>query len=108
MLCSAGIADARQHVGDRISHAHALIRPCSAVSRTGLTEGDWLPASLSHARDQSRKCKLAEADSADAELSQECARSAAALTAIVLSHFELRLPLALLYHGLTRHRFSLL
>src|SRR5215467_2461359 len=66
-----------------------------------------LPRSLADARNHSRQRQLAEANPADAEASEECARAAAARAAIVLPHLELGLPLALLDHGFTGHRYSL-
>jgi hypothetical protein len=63
----------------------------------------WLPARLADAGDEPRQRQLAEADSANAELSEEGARTSAPAATIVLSDAELRLPLALLNHGLSRH-----
>src|SRR6478672_8352060 len=77
--------------------------PQFAVDSDGTHRNEWLPARLANARDIARECEVSEADSADAELSQKCARSSAPLTAVVLPHAELRLPLRLLYHGLSRH-----
>src|SRR6266480_1407646 len=74
---------------------------------SGTRRSEWLPACLADARDISRQRHLSETDSAEAELSQESAGSSAPAAAIVLPHRELRLPLALLYHGLTRHCVSL-
>src|SRR6266550_2567757 len=61
------------------------------------------PARLAHAGNHSRKRELTETDSAHAELSQKGARTSAPAAAVVLPDAELRLPLALLYHGLSRH-----
>src|SRR5436190_18870735 len=69
----------------------------------GRVENEWLPARLAHAGDVARQRQVSETDSADAEFSQERARSSAPPTPVVLTHSELRLPLALLHHGLTRH-----
>src|SRR4051812_47191708 len=80
------------------------IHPKSVVRSSGRTRrNEWLPAGLTNARDIARECKVPEADSADAELSEERTRSSAPSAAVVLTHSELRLPLALLYHGFTRH-----
>jgi hypothetical protein len=73
----------------------------------GTRRSEWLPAGLADARDVTRQRHLPETDSAESELSQESARSSAAPTPIVFAHGELRLALALLYHGLTRHLVSL-
>src|SRR5438876_1201635 len=83
-----------------------LIKSVSSFYRIplpGRVELKWLPARLAYTRDVTRERKISETDSADAELSQERARSSAPAAAIVLPHSELRLPLALLHHGLTRH-----
>src|SRR6476659_2798727 len=69
-----------------------------------LTAGSCqLPARLPHARDHPEQRQLAEADAAEAEAAQEGARAPAATTPVVLPDLELRLPLALLDHGLTSH-----
>src|SRR5688572_4163618 len=73
----------------------------------GTRRSEWLPAGLADARDVARERQVPETDPADAELSQESARPSAPSAPIVLSYEELRLPLALLYHGLTRHCVSL-
>ena len=70
--------------------------------------GTWhlvpvLAARLSHAGDHPGQRQLAEADAAETEAAQERTRPAATAAAIVLAHLELRLPLALLDHGLTSH-----
>ena len=78
VLRPAGVADAREHIGDRIGHAHVIRFPRSIVSNRsaqfacdwhGTRRNEWLPARLAHAGDVSRQRQLAEADSADAELS---------------------------------------
>jgi hypothetical protein len=69
----------------------------------GTRRSEWLPAGLADARDVTRQRHLPETDSAESELSQESAGSSAPAAAIVLPYLELRLPLALLYHGLSRH-----
>src|SRR3954469_7205375 len=80
------------------------IRPKSAVrSFRGTHRNEWLPARLADARDIARQRHLSETNSADAKLPQECAGSSAPSAAVVLTHAELRLPLALLHHGFTRH-----
>src|SRR5258705_3838361 len=80
------------------------IQPKSAVRSLSRTcRSEWLPARLADARDVSRQRHLSETDSAESELSQESAGSTAPPAAIVLPHLELRLPLALLYHGLSCH-----
>jgi hypothetical protein len=61
------------------------------------------PAGLSHAGYESRQRQLTEAYSADAEFSEEGARTSAPAAPVVLADAEFRLPLALLYHGLSRH-----
>src|SRR5450756_1756922 len=83
-----------------------LIKSSSSVLPypvAGTRRNEWLPACLADARDVARQRHLSETDSAEPELSQESARSSAPSAAIVLPHRELRLPLALLHHGLTRH-----
>src|SRR5512144_891705 len=65
-----------------------------------------LPGCLSHAGDHPLQRQLAEADTAEPEATQERARPAATAAAIVLPHRELRLPLALLDHGLTSHQLN--
>src|SRR5262249_814654 len=62
-----------------------------------------LPAGLANAGDETAQSELAEANTAEPELAQIRTRAAAALTAIVLPHRELRRPLRLLDHCLTRH-----
>src|SRR3954470_21308244 len=81
------------------------IHPSPAIrSQLGGTHrNEWLPARLADARDIARQRHLSETNSADAELPQECAGSSAPSAAVVLTHTELRLPLALLHHGFTRH-----
>src|ERR671918_614983 len=71
----------------------------SAIGSVMLMVVSLSPARLGDARDQPVQRQLAEADTADAELPNECARPAAALTAIVLPHGELGLAPALLDHG---------
>src|SRR5579862_1122800 len=93
VLRSACVADAGQHIGDRVGHRH--------------DKGPWLPARLANAGDETVQGQLAEADAAEAELAQKRARAAAALTAIVLSHRELWRPLGLLDHRFTCHQYSL-
>src|SRR6476469_64288 len=66
-----------------------------------------LPARLPHARDHAEQRQLPEADAAEPEPAEECPRASAPAAAIVLPDGELGLPLALLDHGLTRHRSSL-
>src|SRR6266571_7114990 len=73
----------------------------------GTHRNEWLPACLTDAGDVTRQRLLPETDSAEAELSQECAGSSASPATVMLSHLELRFPLALLYHGFTRHYKSL-
>src|SRR5688572_17286389 len=75
----------------------------SAIGSVMLMVVSLSPARLRDARDQPVQRQLTEADAADAELPNECARPAAALAAVVLPHLELRLALALLDHGFTRH-----
>src|SRR5438045_5171858 len=60
------------------------------AARVGRVENEWLPARLANARDVARECKVSEADSADAELSQERAGSPAPAATVVLPHPELR------------------
>src|SRR5215210_8625434 len=80
------------------------IQPKSAVRSLRRTcRSEWLPAGLADARDVSRERHLSETDSAEPELPQESARSPAPPATIVLPYLELRLPLALLYHGLSCH-----
>src|SRR4051812_17981171 len=62
-----------------------------------------LPARLAHAGDHPRQRQLAEANAAEPEATQKRARTAAPAAAVVLAYLELRLPLALLDHGLTSH-----
>src|ERR1700694_3512551 len=69
----------------------------------GTRRSEWLPARLANARDVARQRLLSETDSAQPELSQERAGSAAASTTVMLPHRELGFALALLHHGLTRH-----
>src|SRR5690348_7175433 len=76
------------------------------VGRYG-TFRNRLPACLSDAGDHARERQLPEADPAQSELPQVGTRAAAALAAVMLPHRELRLPLALLDHGLTSHRRTL-
>src|SRR6476646_5915625 len=64
---------------------------------------EWLPACLANARDIARQRHLSETDSAEAEFPQERSGSPAPSTTVVLPYGELRLPLALLHHGLTCH-----
>src|SRR5690349_8776376 len=66
-----------------------------------------LPARFAHAGDHPRERELAEANAAEAEATQVRARPAAASAAVVFPHLELRLPLALLDHGLTCHSILL-
>src|SRR5438105_11268832 len=73
----------------------------------GTCRNEWLPARLAHAGDVARQRQVSETNSADAELPQERARSSAPLTTIVLPYSKLRLPLALLHHGLPCHLQSL-
>src|SRR3984893_18352362 len=83
-----------------------LIKSSSSVPPypvAGTRGNEWLPARLADARDITRERLLSETDSAKPELPQESARSPAPPAAIVLAYGELRLPLALLYHGLTCH-----
>src|SRR5687767_3310258 len=75
----------------------------SAIGSVMLMVVALSPARLLDARDQPVQRQLAEADTADAELPNERAGPATALTAVVLAHHELRLALALLDHGFTRH-----
>src|SRR5438128_1545390 len=86
-----------------------LINSFSSFYRipSGRVEMNGLPARLADARDIARERKISEADSADAELSQESTGPAASAAAVVLPDAELRLPLALLYHGFSRHQPSL-
>src|ERR1700681_1133810 len=84
-----------------------LIPTVSGSRRSWTRRSEWLPTSLADARDVARQRLLSETDSAEPEFPEESARSPAPSTTIVLTHGELRLPLALLYHGLTRHFVSL-
>src|SRR3954470_23789284 len=81
-------------IGRRLEAWAYSRRPSAAGSAPAL------PACLSDARNHPRQGQLPEADSAQAEPAQERARPAAPAAAIVLPHGELRLPLALLDHGL--------
>mgnify|MGYP001551602319 CR=1 FL=1 len=49
-----------------------------------------LPARLDDAWNRTRECKAAEAESADTELAQKRARTAAELAAVMLAGLELR------------------
>src|SRR5438067_6122869 len=73
------VADAGQEVGDRIRHRH---------------RGD-LPARLRYARDHALRRDLAQADPAQPELAEVCARAAAALAAVVGARLVLRRALLL-------------
>ena len=109
VLRPAGVADARQHIGDRIGHAHEMIflsypyreSAVSVGTRVEVTDGYQLalrtPGIIPDSASSRKQIRQS------AELSQERARSAAPAAAVVLPHLELRLPLALLHHGLTRH-----
>src|SRR5579862_1970268 len=89
VLRSAGIADASEHIGDRVGHRHDKVHD--------------LPARLADAGNETVESHIAEADAAEPKLAQERARATAALTAIVLPHGVLRCPFRLLNHRLTRH-----
>src|SRR5262245_29088317 len=65
------------------------------------------PARLDDARDLTRERQLAEADAAQAEITQEAARPPAAMAAGVGADLELRRPLPLLDDRLLGHPFSL-
>src|SRR5260221_1346398 len=111
VLRSAGVADARQHVGNRIGHAHEGFLLLSYPEGRGGSEcvlncgrPTDLPACLAYPRNHPQQCELTEADSAEAEPPHESARTSAPAAPIVLPHGELRLPLALLDHGLPSHR----
>src|SRR5450631_2334303 len=68
-----------------------------------------LPGCLPDSRNHPEQRQLAETDSAKTKAAQEGARAPTPTTAILDADLELRLPLALLDHGLTSHRsFSLL
>lgn len=64
-----------------------------------------LPARLAHTGNEPVERHIAEANTAEAKLSQKRARPAAALAAIVLPYRELRLPLAFLDHCFPSHSF---
>ena len=63
-----------------------------------------LPARLANPGDHSLEGQLAEADSAQSKPAEEGARTAAPATAVMNADLKLRLPLALLDHGLPSHR----
>ena len=62
-----------------------------------------LPAGFSNARDLALVSQLAEADTADTEITQVSVRTAADLAAVVLTSRELRSLLLLEYHCLLSH-----
>src|SRR4051812_46797293 len=62
-----------------------------------------LPRRLAHAGNHSRQRQLAETNTTETEAAQKRPRTAATTAAVMLTHGELRLPLALLDHGLTSH-----
>src|SRR6185295_6473988 len=66
------VADARQHVGDGITHAHCV----SPSGRPGL------PAGLDHARYVALEGELADLAAAEAELAERAARTTGQLAAI--------------------------
>src|SRR6185312_8411569 len=82
-------------IGSVMLMAWAWFRVRTSVAR--------LPARLPDAGNHSVQGQVAEANPAQAEFPQECARPTAALAAVVLPHRELRLALALFDHGLTSH-----
>src|SRR5580704_4339256 len=89
MLRAAGIADARQHIGDRVGHRHDKVLA--------------LPARLADAGYETVEGQLAEADAAEPEFAKERASATTALAAIVLPHRELRRPLGFFDHCFTSH-----
>ena len=64
-----------------------------------------LPARLGHTGNKPVERHITEAYTAEAKLSQERARPAATLAAIVLPNRELRLPLAFFDHCFPSHSF---
>src|SRR5882757_9171780 len=67
-----------------------------------------LPAGFAHAGNFPAQRELTETNAAQLELAERAPAAAAALTAIVAAHLELRLPLDLLHPRPLRHPASLL
>src|SRR5215210_5981359 len=87
-----GVANAREHVGDRIR----------------LHRSSYLPARLRHTGDRALVCELAQADPAKPELAEDRARAPTAVAAGVLANLEPRLAGCLDDQGLLRHYSVLL
>src|SRR5207248_7467899 len=67
-----------------------------------------LPTGFAHAGNFPAQRELAETNAAQPKLAQRPSAAAAALTAVIAAHLELRLPLDLLHPRPLRHRQSLL
>ncbi|EFO82038.1 hypothetical protein OSCT_0187 [Oscillochloris trichoides DG-6] len=87
----AGIADACQHIADRIANAHGVPPHTSGAGNSANRPQryDVLPARLHNTRNQALQRVLAKTDAAHAKLPHIGTRTAARLTAMVLAHLKL-------------------
>src|SRR5262245_26614603 len=85
------------------SSSSRCARPSHGSHVGSSVSGRLLPARLDDSGDLPGERQLAEADSAQSEVAQERARTAAAAAAVVRADRELRLPLPLLDQRLLGH-----